>query len=114
MARKQLEGTLAEIVEAIALEDAERGHPSRGQHVGRGPHADMPADWDGVGETPPGWTATYAVPEAHPITPGLYAMPVRDAAHETRLIGVRLAGRPPITPADFRSRAPDWTPTGEG
>ena len=32
------------------------GYPVAGVHIGAGRHVDMPASWDGLGATPPGWT----------------------------------------------------------
>lgn len=34
--------------------------PVPGVHVGRGPHVDMPATWDGNGPVPIGWTSFQA------------------------------------------------------
>ena len=107
MARKQLEGTLAEIEAAIALEDSFKGYPSRGVNVGRGPHAPA-VEWDGTGSAPPGWTRTWAHPEPHPTIPNRWAMPLRDDDHASRLHGRNLAGRGVVNPSDFVSRGPDW------
>jgi hypothetical protein len=106
---RQIEGTLEEVAAMIAEADAEYGYPRRGKPVGKGPHPVIPETWDGTGERPPGWQVTWAYPEEHPRQPGVYSMPLKDAAHETRLEGKRVHGRT-LARGDFTTRdESDWT-----
>lgn len=51
--------TDSEARELQAAVDAAMGYPRKGEHVGGGRHVDMPIKWDGTGECPPGWGATF-------------------------------------------------------
>jgi hypothetical protein len=49
-------GTEATEDSLLAILNKAFGYPVRGVHIGPGRHVSMPFNWDGKGETPPGWT----------------------------------------------------------
>lgn len=49
---------LNEALELKTIVDKALNLPTKGQHIGNGPHVPMPETWDGIGETPLGWTKT--------------------------------------------------------
>jgi len=57
-------GTEEECEELARILDKADGGPKRGVHVGGGIHVPMPAQWDGEGEVPIGWTSHKAAVKA--------------------------------------------------
>ncbi len=54
---------VADMAEAEAMQatiNKAMGYPMRGTHIGDGRHVDMPEEWDGKGDPPPGWCKNYA------------------------------------------------------
>ena len=61
----------------LAIISKALGYPQKGAHVGGGAHVNMPATWDGTGNTPPGWTKQ---PTANWVNTALdSAIPITDA-----------------------------------
>lgn len=55
-----MKGTKADLDDYAAKRDKLLGYPSRGVQVGGGIHVALPVSWNGLGNCPPGWTATHS------------------------------------------------------
>lgn len=104
----QLEGTRREMVAAARRLDAVEGNPKRGgPGVGRGPFTAMPAEWDGEGDPPAGWTGSHVRSiQEHPTDSARHALVIKPA-HRQRLRNRAVDGRT-LRDADFKTRDGTW------
>lgn len=105
---RHMTGTRDEIEAAIAIEDAYQKYPRPGTDSDGAP---VRPGWDGRGNPPAGWTVTCATPRRHPQRRE-FSVAVDGAAHESRLVGRRVAGRL-VYSGDIRERSPDWEPVDD-
>lgn len=108
-------------VNAAAVQTAQDkllGYPRAGTHVGRGRHVTMPGSWDGQGEAPPGWTATQAIVEQHPVRAEWAVELHADLSGELTRSGARLTaaerGRLNAAIATAQELPADWRPAPGG
>ena len=116
--RYTLPHSAAQAASIVAALNTLDDYPSRGVHVGRGRHVDIPDTWDGAEPCPPGWTRGHQ-PTAHPTEPTQLRVTLpsstlerlADPAYRARCTAPQLALLDGLATID--TLPPDWIPAPE-